>query len=85
MDSFSGLGMKQTVDATKRDAYLDTKIGGKSWMSTTVTAPNSQFAGTETHNRLFNKTVTNFAQVRYNDNGGLNPVSPVKRGLVKDN
>ena len=27
------------------------------------------------------KTVTNFASVRYGDNGGLNPVSPVKRGL----
>ena len=27
------------------------------------------------------KTVTNFASVRYGDNGGLNPVSPIKRGL----
>ena len=27
------------------------------------------------------KTVTNFASVRYDNNGGLNPVSPIKRGL----
>ena len=32
--------------------------------------------------RHFTKTVTNFAQVRYDDNGGLNPQSPVKRGLA---
>jgi len=25
--------------------------------------------------------VTNFAQVRFNNSGGLNPVSPQKRGL----
>ncbi len=30
------------------------------------------------------KTVTNFAQVRYDNNGGLNPVSPMARGLALD-
>lgn len=33
-------------------------------------------------NKLFTKTVTNFAQVKYDNSGGLNPVSPVKRGLA---
>ena len=28
--------------------------------------------------------MTNFAQVRYDNNGGLNPQSPVKRGLALD-
>ena len=28
--------------------------------------------------------MTNFQQVRYDNNGGLNPVSPVKRGLALD-
>jgi len=32
--------------------------------------------------QFFNKTVTNFASVRYDNNGGLNPVSPAKRGLA---
>ena len=35
----------------------------------------------QSNKRLFTKTVTNFAQVRYDNNGGLNPVSPEKRGL----
>ena len=30
------------------------------------------------------KTVTNFASVRYDNNGGLNPVSPEKRGLPRE-
>jgi hypothetical protein len=30
------------------------------------------------------KTVTNFAYVRYDNNGGLNPVSPQARGLSLD-
>ncbi len=30
------------------------------------------------------KTVTNFAQVKYDNNGGLNPVSPMSRGLALD-
>lgn len=30
------------------------------------------------------KTVTNFASVRYDNNGGLNPVSPQKRGLARE-
>lgn len=34
--------------------------------------------------RMFNKTVTNFAQVKYNNCGGLNPVSPHARGLSQD-
>ena len=37
--------------------------------------PNANFLG---------KTVTNFASVRYDNNGGLNPVSPVKRGLARE-
>jgi len=31
----------------------------------------------------FRKTVTNFKSVKYDDNGGLNPQSPYKRGMPK--
>jgi len=34
--------------------------------------------------QFMGKTVTNFASVRYDNNGGLNPVSPVKRGLPRE-
>ena len=30
------------------------------------------------------KTVTNFASIRYDNNGGLNPVSPEKRGMARE-
>lgn len=35
--------------------------------------------------QLFTKTVTNFARVKYDNSGGLNPVSPAKRGLTLEN
>ena len=34
--------------------------------------------------QFMGKTVTNFASVRYDNNGGLNPVSPEKRGLPRE-
>ena len=30
------------------------------------------------------QTITNFSSIRYQDNGGLNPVSPFKRGLARE-
>lgn len=32
----------------------------------------------------FRKTITNFKSIKYDDNGGLNPQSPYKRGIQKD-
>ena len=32
----------------------------------------------------FRKTVTNFKSIKYDDNGGLNPQSPYKRGIQKE-
>ena len=32
----------------------------------------------------FRKTVTNFKSIKYDDNGGLNPQSPYKRGITKE-
>ena len=76
----------ETVDATKREAYLNTTINGDSgWKSGFGrTSNNNSPLGGKT-SPLFHKTVTNFAQVKYDDNGGLNPVSPVKRGLSLNN
>ena len=49
--------------------------------STDVRRGSSPLKTDPSSKRLFTKTVTNFAQVRYDNNGGLNPVSPEKRGL----
>ena len=68
------------LDATKRDAFLDTTIGGATWNTASRSKAGSPLGNIQKPG-LFHKTVTNFAQVRYDDNGGLNPVSPVKRGL----
>ena len=34
--------------------------------------------------RAFNNTVTNFKSIKYEDNGGLNPQSPYKKGMIKE-
>ena len=52
-------------------------------------APSLTFASPRKSNgpgsgAFLGKTVTNFASVRYDNNGGLNPVSPVKRGLARE-
>ena len=49
--------------------------------STNLGRGSSPLKTEPSNKRLFTKTVTNFAQVRYDNNGGLNPVSPEKRGL----
>lgn len=51
---------------------------------TTKFGMNSERGDPVDKSQLFTKTVTNFAQVRFDNNGGLNPVSPVKRGLSLD-
>ena len=63
------------ADASKRESFFDTRMTpmGQTW---------SGSSGGDNLPRHFTKTVTNFAQVRYDDNGGLNPQSPVKRGLA---
>ena len=65
------------ADATTRDSYMDTQMRstGVSWNRTALASPKKE------QNRMFTKTVTNFSQVRYDNNGGLNPQSPYKRGL----
>ena len=65
-----------------RDSYLDTTIkkptGGAQQHNTLGSARLSKSP------KDLTKTVTNFAQVRYDNNGGLNPVSPMARGLALD-
>lgn len=66
-----------SIDANMRTSFMDTRIGG-----TGGNSPRYGNATVKEPARLFTKTVTNFAQVRFDNNGGLNPVSPVARGLT---
>ena len=83
-----GTNVSPPMDASKREAYLDTRMSNNSSWLQNPTGAEQYFAGTNkdmydtSSSRLFTKTVTNFSQVRYDNNGGLNPVSPVKRGLA---
>jgi hypothetical protein len=82
LDSNSGSALGKMVpkaDASARESYMDTKMRstGVNWNRTSLHSPQKQSA------RLFTKTVTNFNQVKYDNNGGLNPQSPYKRVFKK--
>ena len=59
---------------------MDTRLGSQAPSPLNFGA-SARKSGSGVVKELMGKTVTNFASVRYGDNGGLNPVSPVKRGL----
>ena len=47
--------------------------GNMTWQNRTGKMGSTMSNRTSPDNKMFTKTVTNFAQVRYDDNGGLNP------------
>ena len=63
------------TDASKRESFFDTRMSGgnMTWQNRTGKMGSTMSNRTSPDNKMFTKTVTNFAQVRYDDNGGLNP------------